>query len=110
MTEDDEPTDFFIILRGEVGVFTPRNYTSMKRELVFLDKMITHFGKSYIEQEEIQRYTRDNYLQKIEIEFLSNLKGVQDGVAVYKTDYIHVKLGGLIKSDFNYSLIFNEVK
>ena len=109
MTADDVPTDFFIVLRGDVGVFTPRNYTMMKKEHIYLDKLLSALGTADVSNEELKKFVKDSYLQKVEVEFFSNLREVVDGKVVYKAEYLSVKLGGLSKEDFDRKLVFSEV-
>lgn len=103
------PTDFFIVLRGDVGVFTPRNYTMMKREHIYFDKLLSVVGRLDVSSEELKKYVKDSFLQKVEVEFFSNLREIVDGKVVYKSEYLAVKLGGLNKEDFDRKLVFSDV-
>src|SRR3990167_2618173 len=105
---NDEPKDFFIVLKGEVGVFMPRNYTDQKREGVFLDKLITAVGSKDVPEEEIAKYVKLKPLEKKEKEFFANIKFLQNGKAVFHPEYLNKKLGGMNKKEVDPSLIFNE--
>ena len=81
----------------------------MKKEHIYFDKLLSVVGKSDICGEEVKKYIKDNFLQKVEVEFFSNLKEIVDGKVVYKYEYLSVKLGGLNKEDFDKKLVFSEV-
>ena len=106
---DDLPNDFFIVLKGEVGVFTPREYMDVKREQVFLDKISKSINKPVINEDDLKKYTREKVLERKEQDFILNLRSIVDGIVYYKQDYLLKKLGGMSKSDFDNSLVFNDL-
>lgn len=105
---NDEPKDFFIVLKGEVGVFMPRNYTEQKREGVFVDKIITTLGMRDIPEDEITKYVKGRHLEKKEKEFFALVKYIQNGRVNFHPEYLVKKLGGMNKKEVESSLVFNE--
>jgi CRP-like cAMP-binding protein len=105
---NDEPKDFFIVLKGEVGVFIPRTYTDQKREAVFLDKLITTLGRREVFEEEIIMYVKTKSLEKKEKEFLAHVKYIQSGKVIFYPEYLSKKIGGLSKKELEDTSLFND--
>ena len=80
----------------------------VKREQLFVDKISKSITKPVINEEDLRKYCRDRILERKEQEFIQNLRSLVDGIVYYKQDFIVKKLGGMNKTDFDTSLVFNE--
>lgn len=99
------------MLKGEVGVFTPREIQDIRREQIYASKLGAYYNKyDRINEEQIKGYVGAKHdLEKKEIEFLSNLREVKHDHIFYKTDLLTKKLGGLHLQDFENTLLMTPV-
>jgi hypothetical protein len=97
------------VLKGEVGVFTPRIFRDRKREALYFTKMINILRYDTLLPEEIRQYIKYHSKETREAEFLSSIQSVENGKIVYKPEYLSKKLGGLKMDEFERKLIMSKV-
>lgn len=107
---DDPPTNFYIVLKGEVGVFTRRRVELIKKEAFYVSRILQSVGSEFMYAEEIRLYCKYTAKEAREIEFFENIDHIFEGKVHYKPEYLAKKLGGVSFDDLGEKkLLFNDM-
>jgi hypothetical protein len=99
--------EFYILLDGEIGIFTLRLDESMTRELAVVNQI-----RNAVKQGNLQAENISVQLAKVKLgtltaeeqKFVNNIRQLDDTKVLYTATYLQEKLG-----DLSYDMLYNEL-
>lgn len=108
---DESANDFYIILKGEIGVFVPRPTPHVVGEMNAVERMCRRLDKYELEKEDIEEYIRVMPEDKEKKQFLSKIERVSKGNKIeLEYNYVAEKLGGIPFEKMASENFFNNVR
>jgi len=99
--------EFYILLDGEIGIFTLRLDESMTRELAILNQIRNAVKQGNLQAENISVQLAKEKLGTLTAEeqkFVNNIRQLDDTKVQYTATYLQEKLG-----DLSYDMLYNEL-
>jgi len=112
---DDLPNEFWIVLSGEVGIFTPRLEDEVGLETKIFEKIRHALGYpsgvpiENIDSEMIYMAADFSKLDSQDRDFLSHIRKIEDNVIKFKHAYLVARLGDLPDSVLDAQEMINHV-
>lgn len=112
---DDLPNEFWIVLSGEVGIFTPRLEDEVAQETKIFEKIRHALGYpsgvpiENIDSDMIYMAADFSKLDSQDRDFLSHIRKIENNVIKFKHAYLGTRLGDLPDSVLDAQEMFNHV-
>lgn len=97
---NDQASEFFIVLKGQVGIYLPRNPDILKQELEILPKLKKALNKPEngpvtVDDSLLSGLARLASFTPAEQDFLANVSAIRSDKLYFKSSFLRAKFGAL---------------